>query len=162
MATTKSELIDDLKRSGAEAIGALQRLSAVDWEAGRYENGWNARQILAHLASIEWTYSRLIDLAKPSGNSSEDGTTRSSPPTGGMDNYNARQVEKRANASIEDLIAEFQRNRAATIAAVEASDDVLFDVEIRSAGGRTGTLAQVFREIALGHATEHLRDITGN
>ncbi len=161
MATSKRELTDELKRSEAEAIAALRNLPAESWEAGRYENGWNARQILAHLAAIEWTYPRLVDLAKPRESSGGDGA-QSSPPTGGMDGYNARQVEKRANASVDQLIEEFQRNRAATIAAVEASDEALFDVEVRSAGGRVGTLAQVFREIAVGHVAEHVRDITGS
>jgi hypothetical protein len=159
MTTTKAELIEELTLSGTQAVAALRSMAPGEWDAGRYENGWNARQILAHLAAIEWTYPRLIDLAKaPVG---DGGGSQSAPPSGGMNEYNARQVEKRANASVEELIAEFERNRAATIAAVEAADADLFDVPVRSAGGRTGTLAEVFREIAIGHVAEHVRDVTG-
>ena len=43
---------------------------------------------------------------------------------GGNDSYNDRQVAKRAGASVDELLAEFEKNRAATIQAVEAADDL--------------------------------------
>jgi hypothetical protein len=125
-----------------------------------YENGWNGRQILAHMASIEWTYSRLIDMAAAPAPAGESGE-RAATAQGGIDSYNQRRVEKRATAKVEELIAEFRENREKTIAAVEAADDSLFDVPIRSAGGRTGTLAQVLNEVAIQHVAGHTRDIAG-
>jgi hypothetical protein len=80
---------------------------------------------------------------------------------GGIDAYNARQVEKRADATVAELLAEFERNRATMIAAVEQSDEALFTVPIRSAGGITGPLAGVLQAVAVGHILGHLRDITG-
>jgi hypothetical protein len=156
----RDELVADLRRQGEEVAAAFRAVAPEKWDEGRYEGGWNARQILAHVAAIEWTYARLVDLAKTLAAADSSGP-RSAPPTGGMDGYNARQVEKRAEASVEELIAEFERNRAATIATVEAADDALFEVEVRSAGGRVGTLAQVFREVAIGHVGEHARDVAG-
>ena len=78
---------------------------------------------------------------------------------GGNDAYNARQVAKRADLSAADLLAEFQRNRAVTIQAVEAAEEELFTRPIRSAGGRTGPLAAVFYEVAVRHVLGHARDI---
>ena len=80
---------------------------------------------------------------------------------GGNDDYNARQVAKRDHLPPSELIAEFDRNRAATIAAVEAADEALFAVSIRSAGGVTGTLATVFQQVAVLHVLAHARDIAG-
>ena len=158
--SVKDQLIADLRRQVEEVVAAFRAVPAERWEVGRYEGGWNARQILAHVAAIEWTYARLVDLAKsPAAEGS--GEVRSAPPSGGMDGYNARQVEKRADATVEELIAEFERNRAATIASVEAADEAIFDQLVRSAGGRQGTLAQVFREVAIGHVGEHVRDVVG-
>lgn len=159
--SVKDELIADLRAQGVEVAAAFRAVPPDKWEEGRYEGGWNARQILAHVAAIEWTYARLVDLARaPAVDAS--GEARSAPPSGGMDGYNARQVEKRAGATVEELIAEFERNRAATIASVQGADDAIFGQEVRSAGGREGTLAQVFREVAIGHVSEHVRDVTGS
>lgn len=163
--SSKQEVLEALRGSGTEAVTALRALPAAAFEEGRYESGWNARQILAHIAAIEWTYPRLLDLAAapsaPAASPAGNGGGQSAAPTGGMDGYNARQVEKRSGASVAELIEEFERNRAATIAAVEAADEALFDVAIRSAGGRTGTLARVFMDVAVAHVREHVRDITG-
>ena len=60
---SKSELLDLLRSGGEQVLSRLRALPVDDFERGRYENGWNGRQILAHIASIEWTYPRLLDLA---------------------------------------------------------------------------------------------------
>ena len=179
-APTKQQLIDALRANGAHAAEMLRALPDAAFEQGRYENGWNGRQILAHVASIEWTYRRLIDVAKqaPAGEQRAEGRERrdggvrrtseaeaAGLPTrraeGGIDTYNERQVEKRAGASIGELIDEFERNRAGTIAAVEGSDEALLQTPIRSAGGVTGALAGVLQAVAVGHVQMHVADITG-
>ena len=82
-------------------------------------------------------------------------------PRGGIDDYNARQVEKRAAASVEELLREFETNRAATIAAVEGADEALLQTPIRSAGGITGTLAAVLNAVAVEHVMSHVGDMLG-
>ena len=59
------------------------------------------------------------------------------------------------------MIDEFERNRAGTIAAVDAADDALLQTSIRSAGGMTGALAGVLQAVAVGHVQMHVADITG-
>lgn len=68
---------------------------------------------------------------------------------------------KRAHLSVAELLAEFERNRAATIQAVEAAAEPLFERRIRSAGGVTGLLAGVFYQVAVVHVLGHARDIAG-
>ena len=132
------------------------------FDGGRYENGWTARQILAHIASIEWTYPRLIDTAR-----GEDAPKQGKPevatpaaPAARILSYNDRQVEKRADYTITQLLDELQTNRDATIAAVEAADEELFSRPVRSAGGATGTLAEVLNYVAVRHVAMHVDDIT--
>jgi uncharacterized damage-inducible protein DinB len=162
MVSSKEQLLADLEANGAAAVAKLAALAPEQFERGRYENGWNGRQILAHMASIEWTYARLIELAAaPPAEGSAEGSERAASAQGGIDGYNARQVEKRANATVPELLEEFQANRRKTIGAVAAADEALFEVPIRSAGGRTGTLAKVFNEVALDHVTGHSNDIAG-
>ena len=161
---SKTQLIETLRSTGAETAARLRALPPEAFEQGRYENGWNGRQILAHIASIEWTYPRLIDLAREAStprpapaSPSQPGT--SSPLRGGINDYNERQVEKRAAASVAELITEFETNRAATIAAAESAEEALFNTPIRSAGGITGPLASVITAIAVLHVIQHVNDI---
>jgi hypothetical protein len=176
---TKSELLD-LLREQAEAVDStVSRLTDEELGEGRYESGWNGKQILAHVASIEWTYPRLIDLAKGPGVSapprtdaekaphaaaaaaSSAGAPPAAPSANPVDSYNARQVEKRAEASVAALLEEFRANRARLIEAVEAADEALFAVPITSAGGAKGPLGAVIKFVALDHVGVHVRDLAG-
>lgn len=166
---TRAELLEMLRSSGREALEALRGVPSNVWEEGRYENGWNAREILAHLASIEWAYPKLIDLARggppPDKTQPSPRSGVSAPPgtagTPQIMNYNERQVAKRAAHTVQQLLDEFEQNRAATIAAVEAADEPLFAVTVTSAGGATGPLSAVMRYVAVEHVKQHVRDITG-
>jgi hypothetical protein len=170
---SKAALLEALRSSEREVLARLRSLPETELEQGRYENGWNARQILAHVASIEWSYPRLIDIAKQAppaaanatpaearqAGRQESSSTRTGTVRGGIDDYNQRQVEKRADASVEELLAEFQKNRAATIAAVEEVDEALLATPIQSAGGISGALASVIDTIAVQHILAHVNDI---
>lgn len=178
---SKAELLEALRSSEQELLQRLRTLPAEEFEQGRYEGGWNGRQILAHVASIEWTYPRLLDLARQAAAAPEakeepaapapaeprpaEPAQSGSPPSrgmrGGVDDYNTRQVEKRAGASVEELLAEFQKNRAATISAVEGVEEELLTTPIRSAGGIPGALAAVIYALAVAHPLAHVNDIVG-
>ncbi|MBI4570480.1 MAG: DinB family protein [Chloroflexi bacterium] len=171
---TKAQLLDALRASRDDALARLRALPPEEFERGRYENGWNGRQILAHIASIEWTYPRLLDVAKEAPaaapapaqiSRTEPGEAPAGTPTriaqGGIDSYNDRQVARRAEASVAELLDEFARNRDATIAAVEAADEALFARPIRSAGGITGALAGVINAVAVQHVHGHVADLCG-
>ena len=109
--SSKGELLEALRSSGDEVLRMVRGLPAEHLEEGRYENGWNGRQILAHIASIEWSYPRLIDIARaPASPAADELPTRTM--RGGNDAYNDRQVAKRAHLSAAELLAEFEKNRA--------------------------------------------------
>jgi hypothetical protein len=159
-APSRSELLEALRLSRDEVVRIVRGVQGERLEEGRYENGWNGRQILAHIASIEWTYPRLIDVARvPAAPAADEPPTRAM--RGGNDAYNDRQVKKRAHLSAAELLEEFEKNRAVTIQAVEAADEELFARSIRSAGGVVGPLAEVFYQVAVVHVLEHARDIAG-
>lgn len=168
MTASKAELLEKLRTSGYEVVSKLRAIPPESYEQGRYESGWNGRQILAHIASIEWSYPRLIDVAReaqspklaeaPKEASAEPATR---PVRGGINDYNERQVEKRAQMGVAELIAEFEKNRATTIAAFEQADESLLAQPIKSAGGITGPLADVVSMIAIMHVDQHARDIAG-
>jgi uncharacterized damage-inducible protein DinB len=160
---TKQELLDALRSSEEQLDKVLAPLSPREYETGRYENGWNGHQILAHIASIEWTYPRLIETAlrAPAQPGADSSPAPALAAQGGIDAYNQRQVEKRKHEAVAGLLAEFHTNRAATIKAVEATDESLLLRPIRSAGGVTGPLSNVLHAVAVSHVLGHAADIVG-
>jgi hypothetical protein len=179
---TKSDLLEALRSSGDDAFTKIGALDPATLEQGRYENGWNARQILAHMASIEWTYKRLVENAVSGASNAPAAATApaqrsqsvpaagrqpapASPPPAAaanpIDDYNARQVEKRKDATVAELLEEFRQNRAGTIAAVESASNELLAKATRSAGGAQGSLAEVIDFVAVQHVRVHTRDIVG-
>lgn len=154
---TREALIAALQEDGEEFQQAVAQLPAEAFERGVYEQGWNARQLLAHIAAIEWTYPRLIERA-------EQRASGGDVPQGGgagfdMDAYNAKQVARREDQPVEQLLTEFRRNRAETIDAIRAVDDELLQQPTRSAGGVEGTLLDVLIGVAVGHVREHVSDL---
>jgi uncharacterized damage-inducible protein DinB len=157
---TKTELLDQLRSNAVEVKEKVGALPAEEFEKGRYENGWNSREILAHIASIEWTYPRLIEIAtQPPAPESKGPPTRKA--RGGILSYNDRQVAKRAEASVEELLKEFNTNRSTLLDAVEATDEETLAKEVTSSGGFTGPLAQVLQWVAVDHVKAHLNDLLG-
>jgi hypothetical protein len=165
---TKGELLQALRETREEVLSRLPAVSDASLAEGRYENGWNGMQILAHMASIEWTYPRLLGLV-----ANPESTAPPPPPVGGSTvreqaagtpqilDYNERQVAKRADASRQDLVAEFAKNRDALIAAVQGADDEVLQRLVTSAGGARGPLADVIHFVAVQHVRLHLGDIIG-
>lgn len=160
---TRSRLLEELRASEQELLEKLRGLSAEALEKGCYENGWNAKQVLTHVASIEWTYPRLIDVARnaanPSGERAEKKEDAPKKPQTDIGSYNDRQVERYAESSVAELLDLFKANRAATIAAVETAEEPLFNVPIKSAGGARGPMAIVFNYVAVLHVRGHVQDI---
>lgn len=167
---SKDQLIQSVRASEQQFVDSLASIDAADLESGCYENGWNARQVLAHVASIEWTYANVIDLAKQAATGdgetpaaaaapSRPATSYNPPPSGPILSYNDRQVEKRAAMSVPELLDEFRQNRAGTLAAIESAGDDLLSTTVRSAGGIKGPAANVLQTLAVGHVNLHLNDI---
>jgi len=169
----KAQLLAEVRDGGCAALAQLRALPPSEFATVRYDNGWTARDILAHVAAIEAIYPLYIKLAElgVAGESPPEGIRRATAeevpdaPTvfaaGGLDALNERFVAARVDATVDELIGEFEHNRAATIAAIEAADEALLRVPVRSAGGIYGTLAAVVHRIAGEHIEEHVRDITG-
>ena len=166
--TTRDNLIRDLQTDAQTLADTVARIPEDGWNDGVYEHGWSARQLLAHIAAIEWTYPKLIERAAAAqtaetAEAADPASSFSSNPAVtdfDMDAYNHRQVEKRGDTPIPDLLAEFQRNRQATIAAIQAAPDAILTRPTRSAGGVEGTLLEVLAGVARTHVRQHLTDLT--
>ncbi|MEO8457153.1 MAG: maleylpyruvate isomerase N-terminal domain-containing protein [Chloroflexota bacterium] len=164
-AITKAELLDKLREGEKSLVDQLSKLPATAFDGGVYENGWNGRQILAHIAAIEWTYPKLIDVAKspPAPKPAATEKPKTDLPTraagGGIDSYNDRSISRYADKSAQELLEIFRENRKTTIATIEAEDDAVFAMPVKSAGGITGPLANVINMVAIMHVSGHVNDI---
>ncbi len=159
-AVSKSQLLANLRSGGEELLSKLEELPAGALEAGCYENGWNGRQVLAHIAAIEWTYPRLIDLARNGPPEKKpEATATSRPAKGGINSYNDRQIERYADATTAELLDIFRKNRETTISTIEATEDELFATEVKSAGGVKGPLGMVLNFVAVMHVNTHVNDV---
>jgi DinB superfamily/Mycothiol maleylpyruvate isomerase N-terminal domain len=152
----RDELVEQLRDSGAEALAAIRSVPAARLDNGAYGSGWTVKQIMAHVASMEFAYRRLPSLASGARDAQ-------APPGGGtfdMDGYNARQVERRATATAEELADEFARGRGTLIAEISAVDELLLQTSIRTADGLPGTLAEVIVQTAVDHVRSHSADLS--
>lgn len=160
---TKAELLEKLRKAETEIPEKLASLPAEAFEDGCYENGWNGRQVLAHIAGIEWTYPRLLEVAwnagQPKPKEDKPKETAAKPAQGGINSYNDRTVERYKDNTAAELLDIFKTNRANTIAAIEAEEEQLFAVPVRSAGGIPGPLGTVLNYVAVVHVEGHVNDI---
>ncbi len=161
---TKQELLAALKQGEKDAVERLSSTPPERFDAGVYENGWNGRQILAHITAIEWTYPKLIEVARGGERPAEkkpDAPPPTRQATGGINSYNDRSIERYVDTSAAELIEIFKKNRAATIATIEATEDELFLQQVKSAGGIRGPLGYVLNLVAVMHVAGHVNDIAG-
>ena len=170
---SKAELLEAIRASGRDVVATVHALPKQAFERGRYEHGWNAHELLCHLAGIEWVYALYVGLARlgtPLGGEEAVAPVRRTQPhegpdvatlsaEGGIDGFNAREVAKRAEASVQQLLEEFERHRAALIDAVERADEALLRTPVRSIGSITGILGGVLYRVAVEHVREHIADM---
>jgi len=166
-AITKDQLLQNLRDGEKEALALLAGIPPEKFEEGRYESGWNGRQILAHITAIEWTYPRLIDLAqgKIQPKKNPDPKPAAAPTaafSGGVDDYNNRSISRYADASVGELLEKWREFRATTIATIEVTDADVFLKPVKSAGGIQGPLGTVLNMVAYMHVQTHVADIAGS
>ncbi len=116
--------------------------------------------MLAHIAAIEWTYPRLIDIARNGPPEKKPKAPAASRPAkGGINSYNDRQIARYAHATTAELLDIFRKNRETTISTIEATEDELFATEVKTAGGIEGSLATVLNFVAVMHVGTHVNDV---
>ena len=161
---SKAELLQELRDSGEHVAATVRGLPDTALEAGVYEGGWNGREVLAHIAAMEWAYPKLVDQAQAVKDDPGVAGELEKPPTGEeverLNSYNQRRVDKLADRTVAQLLEEFERNRAATIARVEEMGTDLLPLPVRPSTGLAGPLGEVLRFVAVEHVLGHLSDLT--
>jgi len=122
------------------------------WSEGVYEDGWNARQILCHIASMSGTAGFAVGMAR-----------LPSPPGLGAgfdeNTFNAQLVAAPESKSNADLLAEIKSNFERDISAVRAAPDDLLQKHFKAPWDVEGELGDVIVTSLEGHMRMHLKDL---
>ena len=111
MMDRKQELLDELVRARSEVLAEVSALRPQQWDQPTSNEGWSAKDTLAHLASIE---SRLRSMWQHALDGREWGADEPD-----LNAYNARCVEERRAWSAKEVIAELSRTGEETQTFVE-------------------------------------------
>ena len=131
-----------------------ERWEAPVWQA---EGGWNRRQLLAHLASINLRQTLRARLA--AGVPDPSGITDAStlPP---IDEWNVVEVGQRSTMTVDQIMEEFRANRRELVGLIESiSPEQRSGIRI-SRGSETMSFAE-WLPFMIRHDREHLADIVG-
>ncbi|HTE84908.1 MAG TPA: DinB family protein [Dehalococcoidia bacterium] len=143
-----------------ETIAARVRgIPPAKWETPVWqaEGGWNRRQLLAHLASINLRQTVRARLA--AGLPDPGGITDASalPP---IDDWNMVEVSQRSGMSIDQLLEELRSNRSELVGLIRSfSPQQRAEIRI-SRGAETMSFAE-WVPFMLRHDREHLAEIVG-
>ena len=146
----RDKLRKRLVNSHQAVLSLVEAIDEVTATELRANEGWSGKDLLAHLAASELGHCHVIRqlLAdRPTLVADFD-----------LDTFNNAEVAKRRQHSWEDITAEYQANRAATLALLDTITDADWEKAGPHPGGFDTTVAGVFRVIAI-HEKRHLRDL---
>ncbi|MCS7039260.1 MAG: DinB family protein [Anaerolineae bacterium] len=130
----------------------LEAVAALDDETALLPTTnpeWRVRDILAHLAASERGLLRNVERFLAGGELPADFS---------LDVWNRRQVAKRRDATIADLLAELAASRAEVWAMLDRLDEADLDVPGTHPAGMRTTVAGLFYTIA-NHELDHGNEI---
>lgn len=137
-----------------------RRVPVDGWEVVIHggEGGWNRRQMLAHIVTIDKRHGNRVRLS--AGLPNDTGVTSQSelPP---INDWNQAQVDARAGRTIDELLAEMRQNRRDFIALVRSlTPEQRERVHIDRAGLPPTPFADWLPHVHE-HAVSHMQEVTG-
>jgi hypothetical protein len=158
MGATRQDVIDTLNEVRTDVERLVETTPESAWSKGVYENGWNAKQVLGHLAAMSGVANFVMMMANAPGGGMGSGGAFD------IDQFNAQQTAMREGKTPSELLDEVRSNFTRDIGGVEkASDDLLFkhyrapwEVEGNAV---EGTVADVIVGSLKSHYRGHLAEL---
>ncbi len=154
MPARKSDIIKSMLNQQQEIEQLARSLPEAAWSKGVYEAGWNAKQLLCHLAESPGVASFLLGYAK-----APPSTGGGSGPAMDIDAWNAQRVAALEGKSLSDLLGDLRTSSERNIAAVEAAPDDLLALPIKTPWGAEGPVADIILGSIQEHGGTHLADL---
>jgi len=154
MVTTKEDVLAAMDGFLADVEALCSDVSESKWETGVHENGWNAKQLLCHMASTAGVAGFVLTLARapvPPGMGGGEGFDN--------DAFNAQQVQARQGRPLENILNEIRAALDRDRLVVSAAPDQLLGSMFRAPWGIEGTVAGVIADSFKEHLGAHLTDL---
>jgi hypothetical protein len=152
MPDSKTDIIEVIRNTQDEVEKLVSSAAESAWSKPAYDQGWNAKQLLCHIASTSGVAGFLIMMAK-------------SPGSGGMsadfdvDAWNVQAVAARQDKPIAEVLEEVRGNCQRDIESVQNAPDGLLAQHFRAPWGVEGPLADVIVGSIEEHLMMHVRDL---
>jgi uncharacterized protein (TIGR03083 family) len=153
MSERKQKIQGWLESSRRFLLSVVQAVRDQDWSrvAHSDSSGWTARDVLAHVVGAEPSMAVIIGRTQAEG-------SYAPRPDFDLAFWNRRQVEKRAEKSPADLLAEAETNRAATLQLLADLPEAALDLPVKHPAYGNMIVEDVFRIIGF-HERLHADEI---
>jgi uncharacterized protein (TIGR03083 family) len=149
--TTRANVIAALQGMGDDIAATVESMPPSAWSANVYESGWNARQLLYHMASTSGPAGFILQMSKL--------PPRSEGPAFDNDAFNRQQVALREGRSPAEVLDEIRANVQRDIQAVETAAEEELQRKWTAPWGTEGTVAEIIVASLQGHLRMHLDDL---
>jgi hypothetical protein len=152
MPASKTDIVAAIRNTQREVEELASSAAESAWSNPVYEQGWNAKQLLYHVASTSGVAGFLVGMAK-------------APGAGGMggdfdiDAFNAQQVAARQDKPIAEILEEVRGNCQRDTESVQNAPDDLLMQHFKAPWGAEGPLADVIVGSIEEHLMMHVRDL---
>lgn len=153
MSDRKQKIEEWLASSRQFLIGTVKAVRDENWARVAHKDsvGWTVRNVLAHVTGAEPSLGAIINRTQAEGHYIPR-------PDFDLDFFNRRQVEKRAEKTPADLMAEMESNRAATLKLLADLPEAALDLPVRHPTYGDMTIEDTFRIIGF-HERLHADEI---
>ena len=155
MPATKQDVINTIREAQQELERLAQNADAGFWDGARYEQGWNAKQVLCHIAATSGMPAMFLAAVKAGQAAASMGADFN------LDAWNSQNVATREGKSVQEIAGEISASHKTSIETMEAADDSLLQKTFRAPWGHEGPLAEVVIGGIRNHEMAHLRDLAG-
>ncbi|MBW7881063.1 MAG: DinB family protein [Caldilineaceae bacterium] len=153
MAERLTQMLEKMAKTHAKMLDYLATLDEAAANARHEGDGWSARETIAHLADAERAHRRFIQALV-------EGRPPAKVEGFDLDAWNAAKVAKRAQQSLSEVLADFERERNETLAYLPTLPDDAWELAGDHPALGHVTVEYVARIIGL-HERDHLRMLTG-
>ena len=146
----KSAIREELVAAQRDLLDVLDTVAGDDWRRPSPNEGWTVRDLLGHVASAEAGFVGALRRMA----AGEGGVPADFDPN----RWNAGQLRRRADRTIEELRLELDTAHRALLAVLDEIDDAALDRRGHMSSGGEGSAADNFQLVA-SHKRAHCADI---
>lgn len=150
---TKAEIVRTIEEFKSGMEECVSSMPETAWSTGVYEGGWNARQILSHIASTSGVAGFILNMAQASAPAMPGGAAFN------IDDFNRTQVDMRAGKSVDEVLSEIRSTLQRDADAVQAADEALINKPFKAPWDMEGPVGDLIISSFKEHLGMHLSDL---